>query len=512
MRALISRRRILLAGGSSAALTLYGCAVPAPAPPSATSQDIALRVDRLTWGVNDSTVSAVRAQGFDAWLRTQLRSPADPALPPDVQTRIASMTISRESMEALVLRMEEQRKAADAVASDEAKKAARQRYQQEMNALAREAASRHLLRALYSPHQLRERMSWFWLNHFSVHQSKQNLRAMLGDYEDTIRSRALGRFRDLLGAVAHHPAMLRYLDNEQNAGGRINENYARELMELHTLGVEGGYSQTDVQELARVLTGVGVNLGNNPPNVRRDLQSFHVRRGLFEFNPNRHDFGAKKLLGEPISNRGLAELDEALDRLSAHASTSRFISRKLATYWMADDPDPRVVDAMAGTFMQTGGDIAAVLATMFAAPEFWRAHKFKDPMRYVASAVRLAQDDRPIMNTAPMIGWLSRLAQPLYGRPTPDGYPLDSRSWSSAGQMETRFEIAKAIGSISAGLFHPDDAAARDSPAFPQLATPLYYGWRESTLGAATRAALAQASSPQEWNTYLLSSPEFMQG
>jgi uncharacterized protein (DUF1800 family) len=132
-----------------------------------------------------------------------------------------------------------------AMADDEAKKAAQRAYQQELNRLAKEAATRSLLRDLYSPNQLQEQMTWFWMNHFSVHQGKANLRAMVGDYEDNaIRPHALGKFRDLLSATLHHPAMIRYLDNEQNAANRINENYAREIMELHTLGVDGGYTRT----------------------------------------------------------------------------------------------------------------------------------------------------------------------------------------------------------------------------------------------------------------------------
>ena len=473
---------------------------------------VATQVDRITWGVNDADASAARGVAFPRYLAGQLSAPVGAAIAPELQARIQQMAISGVSLAALVLRMEDKRKKADAVVDDDAKKAAQQEYQQELNQLAREAASRHLLRALYSPHQVLERMTWFWLNHFSIFQYKQNLRAMVADYDETIRSRALGRFRDLLGAVARHPAMLRYLDNEQNAAGHINENYARELMELHTLGVGAGYTQTDVQELARVLTGVGVNLSGSSPAVRRELQSLYVRDGLFEFNPNRHDFGPKRLLGQPIAARGLAELDEALDRLCRHPATADFICRKLAVYWMSDEPPPSVVAAMARTFRQTDGQIAQVLDVLFNVGEFWRAHKFKDPMRYVVSAVRAAYNERPVLSTQPILGWLSRLGEPLYGRATPDGYPLDSRAWSSAGQMEARFEIARAIGSASAGLFRPDEPGARDVPGFPRLATPLYYDWREKTLGAATRNALAQAASPQEWNTFLLSSPEFMQG
>ena len=148
-------------------------------------------------------------------------------------------------------------------------------------------------------------MTWFWFNHFNVHQYKRDLRALVGDYEDqAIRPHALGRFRDLLEATLRHPAMLRYLDNDQNAANHINENYAREIMELHTLGIGSGYSQKDVQELARILTGVGVDLSSTNPKLPPARQALLVRAGLFEFNPNRHDFSDKVLLGHAIRGSG----------------------------------------------------------------------------------------------------------------------------------------------------------------------------------------------------------------
>jgi uncharacterized protein (DUF1800 family) len=233
-------------------------------------------------------------------MRDQL-NPRPAPLPPAAQAQIDAMAISRTPLDQLVTALDAQRKAADALPDEDQKKAARQAYQQQLNKLAREAQTRFVLRALYSPNQLQEQMTWFWMNHFNVNLRKDNIRAMVGDYEENaIRPHALGKFRDLLGATLHHPAMLRYLDNAQNAGNRINENYARELMELHTLGVGSGYSQADVQELARVLTGVGVSmqpLDAPPPNVRPALRADYVRKGLFEFNPNRHDYGPKTLLG-----------------------------------------------------------------------------------------------------------------------------------------------------------------------------------------------------------------------
>jgi uncharacterized protein (DUF1800 family) len=162
--------------------------------------------------------------------------------------------------------------------------------------------------------------------------------------------------------------------------------------------------------------------------------------------------------------------------------------------------------------MRTDGDIASVLATLFSAPEFRQSlrQQFKDPVHYVVSAVRIAYDDKPILNTNPMAGWLSRLGESPYNRQTPDGYPLTASAWNSSGQMNTRFEIAKAIGSGSAGLFKADGPQGQDRPAFPQLATPLYYNAVRQTLTPATRQALDQATSPQEWNVFLLASPEFM--
>ena len=499
---------------------LGACATREPAKPAATTAAVRpsplaayQQTNRLTWGATVATLDQAEHMGLSPYLAQQLH-PGPATLPASVQQQISAMTISQTPVLVLAHTMEQRRKEAQATfANDDDKKAAQQAYQQELTRLGREAATRHLLRALYSSNQIQEQMTWFWLNHFNVHLYKANLRALVGDYEDTaLRPYALGKFRDLLGAVAHHPAMLHYLDNEQNAGNRINENYARELLELHTLGLGAGYTQQDVQEMARVLTGVGVNLGTDKPKMRKELQGDYVRKGLFEFNPNRHDYGAKTLLGQPLHRRGLAELDEALDRLAQHPATAHFISRKLAQYWLSDDPPPELVERMAQSFLQSDGDIAVTLQTLLSSPEYAQGagQKFKDPMHYVVSAVRLAYDDKPILNVGPMLNWLNRMGEPLYGRQSPDGYPLDAAAWSSPGQMATRFEIAKAIGSGNAGLFKTDSPQPLEKPAFPQLANALYYRALGQTLGPNTQQALAQATSAQEWNSFLLSSPELM--
>ncbi|TFW15541.1 DUF1800 domain-containing protein [Duganella callida] len=497
-------------------ILLAGCAAaPTATAPSAPADPVALSaaVNRVSWGVSTSTYHQVEQVGYGRWLERQLH-PGAAVLPPEAQAQIDAMTISQKPVPQLVRELEDQRRDYDkAMVDDEAKKAAQRAYQQELNRLAREAATRSLLRDLYSPNQLQEQMTWFWMNHFNVHQGKANLRVLVGDYEDkAIRPHALGKFRDLLAATLHHPAMIRYLDNEQNAANRINENYAREIMELHTMGVDSGYTQNDVQQLARILTGVGVNLGDKMPNVRKDKADQYVRNGLFEFNPGRHDYGDKVFLGQTVKGRGLAEVNEALDRLARHPATARYVSRKLAMYFVADEPPPALVERMAATFQSSDGDIAAVLRVLFTSAEFTQSlgQKFKDPVHYVVSAVRLTYDDKVILNAGPMINWLNRMAEPLYGRQTPDGYPLTQSAWASPGQMTTRFEIAKAIGNGAAGLFKSEGAMPQERPAFPQLANALYFQSLQKALAPATASALEQATSPQEWNALFLSSPEFM--
>jgi uncharacterized protein (DUF1800 family) len=482
----------------------------------ASAADPALVLDRLAWGANSQDFEQIRTLGNAAWVAAQLQPDPNAPLPPPIADQIAAMSISRQPMADLVYALEAQRKSAEALPDEAARKAAQHDYQLELNRLAREAAVREMLRDLYSPKQLQEQMTWFWFNHFNVHQGKHMIRAMVADYEDGLRAHALGRFRDLLAASARHPAMLAYLDNAQNAVNHINENYAREILELHTLGVDGGYTQRDVQELARVLTGFGEShkdpAVNDPPKVKREYAGQYIRVGLFEFNPNRHDYGDKVVLGHTIRGRGAAELDEVLDLLSRHPATARNVCRKLARFLVGDAPPPALVDAMAGEFRRTDGDIAAVVRMVTLSPAFAASlhQEFKDPVHYVVSAVRLAYDTRPIVNAGPMVNWLNRLGEAPFNHQTPDGYSLAESAWSGPGQMAVRFEIAKAIGSGSAGLFKTEGPNPSERPAFPQLANAVYYQSTQHTLAPATRQALDQAQSPQEWNLLLLSSPEFM--
>ncbi len=511
----VRRRRLLFATGVglAAPALVAGCAAPAArseAAPRSGVEDLAL-LNRLTWGTDGAALAAWNRLGRHDYLQSQLHAGVQAKLPPPAQAQIDALPLFARPMPDWVVEMERRRRDADALTDDDAKKSAQQAYQQDMNRLARDAATRMLLCCLYSPSQLREQLTWFWFNHFNVHQYKANLRVMVGDYEGRLRTHALGKFRDLLIASATHAAMIRYLDNEQNAANRINENYAREVMELHTLGVDGGYSQRDVQELARVLTGLGVNFTDKQPNVRPALRALYVRDGPTEFNPMRHDMDDKIVLGARVDGRGWDEILGELTRLARHPSTAQHVSRRLATYFVADQPPPGLIDRMSRSFSASDGDIAQTIQAMLDAPEFRASlgRKFKDPMHYVVSAVRSAYDGKTIVNCAPMLGWLNRLGEGPYNRQTPDGYPLDEAAWSGSGQMGTRFEVARAIGSSSAGLFRAEGASA-DTPAFPQLSNALYHEALAATFGARTHAALEAAVSPQEWNVVLLSSPEFM--
>jgi len=503
----IMKRPVRILGFASLLL-----ATPAAATPAA---DLGL-VNRLSWGetAQGDTLGGMPAQ---AWLQQQLHPSDDDGLPPEVQARIAAMDISQHSParlndQVLVLRQEMQH-AGSGPDGDAARKA----YQQRLTELARQAQERSLLRDLYSKNQLKEQLTWFWFNHFNVDARKGEIRAFVGDYEDTIRAHALGKFGDLLVATATHPAMLQYLDNAQNAAGHINENYAREIMELHTLGVGSGYSQQDVQELARVLTGLGLNLTGRPPgnfkrgDFRLDFTDEGRPTNLTLFNYQRHDFGDKKFLGTTIKGRGIGEIATALTILAAEPPTAHFVSRQLAQYFCCDTPSDQLVSAMATTWRRSNGDIAQVLATLFASSEFTASlgRKFKDPIHYAVSAVRATYGDQVIVSTQPIVNWLNRMGEPLYGHETPDGYALTAAGWSGPGEMSARFEIAQMIGSGARNLFKPDNGPPPPAPP-PVLQQTAYYTALTPVLSPATTNAIAQGKNQADRNMLFLSSPEFM--
>jgi uncharacterized protein (DUF1800 family) len=463
--------------------------------------------ERLSWGPRGDEPALPAGDPAAA-----LADPISAPLPPAAAQMIAAMRISREPMEALTMTMAERRRQNTAIADPEARAAADKAWQADMGELWREVQTRDILRALYSPAQLGEQLTWFWANHFSVHAQKREIRAMLGGWDDALRAHALGKFRDLLATTVTQPAMLQYLDNEQNAAGHINENYAREIMELHTMGVGSGYSQKDVQELARVLTGVGVRLNPENPRLPPDKAQYYIRKGLFEFNPQRHDFGDKLFLGQTIRGEGWGEVLRAITILADQPATRTHVSRKLALFLLGHDPSPALLSAMTAEWQASDGTIARVVAVVLRSDEFRASlgQGFKDPVHYALSAVRYAYGGRVIRNADPVINWLRRMDEMPYGRQTPDGWPLDAAAWTGPGQMETRFEIAKAIGNGSAGLFKSRDPGGSDEPAFPQLQNALWFAAFDRSIGPQTRAVLDRAGSSPQWNMLLLASPEFM--
>ena len=524
-------------------------AAPSAVNGSDRAADLAL-VNRLSWGetAQDDTMGGLSRE---AWLQAQLHPSTDDGLPRQVQAMIAGMEISQKPLEQIAmetrelqLALRDARQQSKAGGDNNGKadlKDLIKPYRQKLVSLAVQAQARSLLRDLYSKNQLKEQLTWFWVNHFNVFARKREIAALVGDYEETaIRPHALGKFRDLLAATAFHPAMIQYLDNQQNAADKINENYAREIMELHTMGVGSGYSQADVQELARILTGVGVNLSGQPRRLaflaRADYRTDVGKGGLFEFVPRRHDYGEKHFLGHTIKGDGLAEVNQAIDILSREPATASHVSRELAQYFCCDAPSDRLVAAMAATWKRSDGDIADVLKTLFDSAEFNQSlgKKFKDPMHYAVSAVRALYGNQVISNPLPLIAWLNRMGEPLYGHETPDGYSLTAASWSGPGEMTTRFEIAQQIGGGAGNLFRPLDpemlaglranmqnnpqanlqmllqpAAGVKAPV-PVLQETAYYQALTPALSPATKSAIAQGSSQADRNALLLSSPEFM--
>ena len=517
----------------------------------ALADDLAF-VNRLTWG-QTAQGDTLNGQSRQAWLQEQLH-PGDDGLPGEVQAAIAAMEISQRPLEEIAVQTRQMQLAirdarknakADGTADDKADlKDALKPYRQKLVSLAVQAQARSLLRDLYSRNQLKEQLTWFWLNHFNVYARKGQIAALVGDYEETaIRPHVLGKFRDILTATVFHPAMIQYLDNQQNAADKINENYAREIMELHTMGVGSGYTQKDVQELARILTGVGVNLSGKPRPfaglARADYRTDVGKGGLFEFIPRRHDYGDKVFLGQTIKGSGIDEVTRAIDILSRQPATARFISRQLAQYFCCDAPPDHLVDQMAASWKRTDGDIADVLKTLFDSREFNQSlgKKFKDPMHYAVSAIRATYGGQVIKNPLPLIAWLNRMGETPYGHETPDGYPLTAASWSGPGEMATRFEIAQQIGHGAQGLFtpitpemltrlranlqaKPANAGAnlqtilqgdlQDGAPAPALQQTAYYTQLSPTLSQATSNAIAQGASQADRNALVLSSPEFM--
>jgi uncharacterized protein (DUF1800 family) len=316
-----------------------------------------------------------------------------------------------------------------------------------------------LLRAVASERQLEEVMADFWFNHFNVFAGKEMEAALLPEYEARVlRPNSLGNFGELLEATAHSPAMLVYLDNWRSTaprrGGKgLNENYARELLELHTLGVDGGYTQTDIIEVARCFTGWTVEEPQKNPR--------------FIFRPRQHDYGQKRVLGHVLPpGRGEEDGEEVLRILAAHPSTAHFIAKKLARRFVSDDPPEALVARVAATCSRTQGDIRSMLRTIFEAPELWSRRalraKVRSPLELVAASVRAldAQVDDPLALSRSV----ARIGEPLYAAQPPTGYGDTAQAWLSSGALLARidFGLQLANGQLAGVKVDLTPLAARE--------------------------------------------------
>jgi uncharacterized protein (DUF1800 family) len=446
-------------------------------------------LNRLTFGPRPGDFTMVASMGLERYIDAQLHPETIP-MPPELDHKLKGYEALTLSSGELWLK----------TAPPETRKGqqpdpeAQRRSREQMHQTFEQTVEARLLEDLESPRQLEAVMVDFWFNHFNLYFDKGPVQLWLGSFEEqAIRPYALGRFRDLLGAVARHPAMLFYLDNFQNAAGGINENYARELMELHTLGVDGGYSQADVTSLAHVLTGWGFR---RPGAYQPDGFSYF-------FNFRRHDFADKTLLGKQIPGAGEGEVELALDMLARHPSTAHHLAYKLAQYFVADDPPEGLVKRLAKRYLDTDGDIREVLTTLFRSGEFWSGQayraKFKTPNQYLLSVLRAAgvhEVPRDYVERN-----LTELGQPLYGCLTPDGYKNTQEAWLSPDAMMRRVSLAVTIGR---GRL-PMAGAMGPAPVDP--------GALATTLGHVLSPDLdhAVSAAPEDLRAALiLGSPDFM--
>jgi uncharacterized protein (DUF1800 family) len=510
-------------GSAVGSVPLFGHPAPAPSAPASTAsavkptppgrellpeEQVQQVLSRLTFGARPGDAEHVRAMGVDKWIDQQLHPERiDDAATDALMARYQLLALPTSEIVhnyTLVQQIQRRLKAADSTNGDTSKADARRRalaQDPQLAAMVRQnqqyvgqIQSAALARAVSSDRQLDEVMVNFWENHFSVFAGKGQTRLFLAQYErEAIRPYALGKFRDLLGAVAKSPAMLFFLDNwqsvadsthptlaamdrgqrgaqrrgirpgivrrrpaiqqalKQRAKRGVNENYARELMELHTLGVDGGYTQKDVQEVARALTG----------------WTFNRQTGQFVFNPNVHDAGEKVILGHTFpAGHGQDEGEAVLDMIAREPATAHFITSKLARHFVSDTPPKALVDRCASTFAKTDGDIRETVRCIVTSPEFfsraaYRA-KVKTPFELVASALRAvnaAPDTTP--RTAQLV---ARLGQPIFGRQTPDGWPDHGDAWMNTGAILNRinFGLGLAAGQVPG-------ASPRNWPEFDAL-------------------------------------------
>ena len=507
----------------------YGIILPesSAARDLTADQQIKQALARLAFGARPDEISRVGRTGLDEWLLTQLEPEKIDdhycdsllAMYNTQNLSVRELADSFPPQDIFIRELRRQRGLSPAppfllLPQDSARlKSLNDRG----NRLAQQIIAAKMTRAIFSERQLLEVMTDFWENHFSVFSGKMPTRFSLLEYDrDVIRPNALGKFRDLLGAVAKSPEMLYYLDNWQSQADSLhdnlaeltnlkkarsardsariraavrkrrqglNENYGRELLELHTLGVGGGYTQHDVIEVARALTGWTID---DPRGG-----------GGFVFRPEMHDASPKVVLGHRLAaGRGIEDGEEVLDVLSRHPATAHFIASKLVRYFVNDSPPASLVDRVAAVFLKTDGDIREVLATIVSSPEFYsRAAykaKVKTPFELVVSTMR-AMSQSP--DTTPRTAQLSaRLGQPVFGRLTPDGWPDDAEAWINSGAILNRINF----GTVAANGGIPGVAVDRWSRAERLQSEPF-----AEQVDGVVGELLGGEASPETWSILL---------
>ena len=482
---------------------------------------------RFGYGATPATLAAASAQTPRQYLLHAIHDGT--RLPPSIGDSIAALPVA-EPVESIWARFGPGGSAREGGRDVNA----RQALQQEERQYAGAAMQARLLTLANADNQGHEALLSFWLNHFSIFAPKHLDKLLAWDYAQTLEAAMQAdSFEALLRASFYHPAMQFYLDNPQStaptspfgqaAAGRgkpagINENLARELLELHTLGVDAGYTQQDVQALARIITGAGVYM---PRMQARNLdRAGATRQGLFLFDPRRHDYGEKTFLGQHFpAGEGLTEIDRALHLIATHPATGRHLALKLAQRFLADDPPSALVDAMAHAFRQSRGRISATLWPLLQSPEFARSlarpGKFKEPVDYVLSVARAACGDQPIGNRLLLAAAVQDMGQAPFMHTTPDGYGARESDWLSPAAMAKRTRFALGVAAERVPLAEAARAmpgAAGGSGPGRGMACVIDHTALDALVGplsAQTRAAAAPLPE-RERAALLLASPEFM--
>jgi len=541
--ALLRAAGTLAAGACLGGVLLAGRGAPAARAEAAAASDDATilhLLNRLTWGPRPGDLAAVRAMGLERWTTLQLHPERidDRAL----EARLADFPTLRLSSAALVQgyelppparrELQQHRAELEAAAPDERARLRREltaRYAPKMKGtpeqVLEDRQAARVLRAVASARQLDDVLADFWLNHFNVFAQKGQVRYLLGEHERVIREHQWGRFEDLLLATARSPAMLFYLDNWLSTTahpepprarrrprfpppsaataparrGGLNENYARELLELHTLGVDGGYTQQDVTEVARAFTGW-------------TIASLREGQPRFAFEERRHDRGDKRVLGHVVRDGGEREGREILHRLATHPATARHLALQLAQRFVADDPPPALVERAAQVFLRTQGEIREVVRAIVTSPEFLspavRSAKVKTPLEYAVSAIRAS--GARVFDPRALAQRIGAMGMPLYLQQPPTGYKDTADAWVSTSSLVARLNLALdlAAGRIPGVSFDASALAGEGSRA--QEADALAARLVPAGLSEATRREVeAGGLEPARLAGMILGSPEF---